>query len=225
MKQIKKTNKKEELYLARKILLALIITLTVLTSMLIINVKKEYKLIRATFEDINERMEQNIKEMEIELKTLEYEASRERFCSLSYVDCFEDNEWTARDVIFTNYYQNDSTGSGDITASGKKIKDFEINEDGFYTYEGKVVVATANTTRLKRNLYKGYKSHELYDELTFELNGKRYKGIVLDVCGACYGVSHENIQRYDIFTTKSIIGKTTGLLYERGDWNKIYNTM
>lgn len=192
--------------------------------MLIINVKKEYKLIRATFEDINERMEQNIKEMEIELKALEYEASWERFCSLSYVDCFEDDEWTARAVIFTNYYQNDSKGSGDITASGKKIKDFKVNEDGFYTYKDKVVLATANTTRLKRNLYKGYKTHELYDELDIELNGKRYKGIVLDVCGSCYGVSHEDKQRYDVFTTHEVIGKVSGLIYERGDWNKIYYT-
>lgn len=115
-------------------------------------------------------------------------------------------------VIFTNYYLGDGS-SGETTASGKKISDFDVNEDGFYTYEGKVVLATANTTRLNWSLKQGYRSHELYEEITFELNDKNYTGIVLDICGSCFGTSHENIQRYDIFTVGNVIGKKEGKIY------------
>lgn len=114
-------------------------------------------------------------------------------------------------MLFTNYYTSDGS-SGNKTASGLTTNDFKVNEDGFYTYQDKVVLATANTTRLNWSLYKGYKSHELYEELEFELNDKTYKGIVLDVCGACFGINNESEQRYDIFTTHDVIGKKTGVI-------------
>lgn len=79
-----------------------------------------------------------------------------------------------------------------------------------YTYQDKVVLATANTTRYKSNLYDGYQSHELYEVLTIEVNNNQYEAIVLDVCGACYGVQGEQYQRYDIFTTGPVIGLQKG---------------
>lgn len=82
-----------------------------------------------------------------------------------------------------------------------------------YTYKGKVVLATANQTRLKRVLFKGYTSHNLYDELLIIVDGKQYVAIVLDVCGACYGVKNETLQRFDIFTVKNTIGKKKGTIY------------
>ncbi len=45
-------------------------------------------------------------------------------------------------AVFTNYYVGDGS-STNKTGSGLKTSDFEINSDGFYTYKGKVVVATA----------------------------------------------------------------------------------
>lgn len=115
-------------------------------------------------------------------------------------------------VLFTNYGTWDNE-SKDITASGHSSKDFEINELGMYTYEGKIVLATANTSRWNRSLKSGYNSHELYDLIDFELNGNMFAGIVLDVCGACQGLDNEEIQRYDIYTTSNVVGLTEGLVF------------
>mgnify|MGYP004704555941 CR=1 FL=1 len=125
---------------------------------------------------------------------------------------------TETDVYFTNYHLGDGS-SGTTTASGYQIKDFEVNEDSMYTYDGKVVVATANMTRLPRNIAEGYRSHELYEEFTIRLNGKEYKSVVLDICGKCYYAEGEFLQRYDIFTTGNVIGKVVGqvILTEGGE--------
>jgi hypothetical protein len=117
------------------------------------------------------------------------------------------------DIIITNYYHGDGS-SGTVTASGKKISDFEVNEQGYYTYEGYVVIATANTTRLKWELKDGFRSHELYEILNIEIDGQHYPAIVLDVCGACYQINGETNQRYDIFTIGNVIGKVEGKLHE-----------
>lgn len=116
-------------------------------------------------------------------------------------------------VIITNYglWDNHST---DTTASMLNTSDFAINSAGMYTFENKVVVATANTNRLAWPLKQGYKTHDLFDELIIEVNGINYDAIVLDVCGSCYGVENENYQRYDIFTIDNSIGKVEGYIYE-----------
>ena len=118
-----------------------------------------------------------------------------------------------QEVIFTNYGTWDGT-SGNTTASGLKIKDFEINKEGMYTYKGNVVLATANETRWERKLKNGFSSHDLYEKIAFELEGKSYTGVVLDVCGACMGNRSETLQRYDIFTTKDVVGKKKGVVLE-----------
>lgn len=116
---------------------------------------------------------------------------------------------TETDVYFTNYHLGDGS-SGTTTASGLQIKDFEVNDDGMYTFDGKVVVATANMTRLPRGIAEGYRSHELFEEFTIRLNGKEYAGVVLDICGSCFYTEGEFLQRYDIFTTSNVIGKVIG---------------
>ena len=168
-------------------------------------------------QDMNERLDQMKYRMEsIEknqdeafeiLEEIRHGKSSARIGTLSTVDI-------PTNVIFTNYYIGDGSNSADITASGLTTKDFEVNTEGFYTYGGKVVVATANTTRLKRDLFQGYDSHELYEELEIEVNGQTHEAVVVDVCGACYGVRGEDKQRYDIFTTKNVIGKSLGSVYK-----------
>lgn len=126
------------------------------------------------------------------------------------------DEYRKVDVYFTNYHLGDGS-SGFTTASGLRILEFDVNDEGMYTYEDKVVVATANMTRLQRGINEGYKSHELYEEFTIRLNDKEYQAIVLDVCGACYGMFDEFLQRYDIFTTKNVIGKVIGQVILKTD--------
>ena len=125
-------------------------------------------------------------------------------------------EYRKVDVYFTNYHLGVGS-SGITTASGLQIKDFEINEYNMYTYDGKVVVATANMIRLPRGIVEGYNSHELFEEFTIRLNDKEYPAIVLDVCGACYGMFDEQLQRYDIFTTSNVIGKVIGQVLIKTD--------
>lgn len=115
-----------------------------------------------------------------------------------------------REIILTNYMVGDSST---ITASGLTVYDF-YEEDGFYKYKGYDVLATANTTRWNKSLKKGFTSHELYDIISYEFNGTIRQGIVLDVCGACHGVRGESLQRYDVFTTRSVIGKRISNIIE-----------
>lgn len=125
------------------------------------------------------------------------------------LECPTQDEFETTDVYFTNYHYGDGS-SGDTTASGLQIKDFEVNDEGMYTYDGKVVIATANMIRFPRGIVEGYNSHELFEEFTIRLNDKEYPAIVLDVCGACYGMFDEFLQRYDIFATKNVVGKVIG---------------
>lgn len=87
----------------------------------------------------------------------------------------------------TYYYPGDDTNSGSTTASGKGAKDFQLNDKGWYTYNGKLVVATASKRLLSWGRYKDSteQTYNLYDELVLSINGIDYDAIVMDVCGAC----------------------------------------
>ena len=122
------------------------------------------------------------------------------------IDPVIDRSEQLHDVRFTSYYTGDSSGSGNKTASGLSVEDFDINENGWYLYEGKVVVATATEECLESNsgacrkysqLPAGYQLHNLYDELTLIIDGIDYPAIVLDHCGASFW--DEERQRYDIY--------------------------
>lgn len=124
------------------------------------------------------------------------------FLSFSYSKSYYQN------VRFTSYHPNDKTGSTKCTASGYCTKHFDIHKEGFYTFNNKVVIATANKNCTKsktgvcanyNSLPKGYHEYDLYDELDIYFNNKEYKAIVLDICGACYW--EEEYQRYDIFVS------------------------
>lgn len=109
-------------------------------------------------------------------------------------------------VLFTSYYPNDSYGSNAMTSSGLTIDDFDVNEQGWFTYKGYVVVATA--TELCLNVKSGpcgrfnepkdtHHYFKLFDTLQINVGGKSYKAIVLDSCGACNW--DEDLQRVDVF--------------------------
>lgn len=122
------------------------------------------------------------------------------------IDPVIDTSEQLQDVRFTSYYVDDPTESGNRTASGLGVEDFKVNDQGWYTYEGKVVVATATEECLKSQygackkyskLPEGYQLHRLFDELMLIINGQEYPAIVLDHCGASFW--SEDRQRYDVF--------------------------
>ena len=92
----------------------------------------------------------------------------------------------------TSFYTGDECNTGSITASGLSTENFETNDKGWYTYQDKLVVATAN----KRLGTTNMKTYNLYDELILVINGEQYKAIVLDVCGACM-----RYNRIDLFVS------------------------
>lgn len=111
------------------------------------------------------------------------------------------------DITLTRYYPG--AGGSDLCTATKCVNSFEVNEKGWYTYQGKIVIGAATYACQKYCKYKDeygplpddYRIFNFYDEIQFMLEGTVYIGIVLDSCGACmYHINGEQNQRYDIYT-------------------------
>ena len=83
-------------------------------------------------------------------------------------------------------------------------------KDGLYYYGDYLAIATASTKL--GQVPSGYTTHVESDTLVFVIDGELYEGIVIDVCGACMGLSHENSQRIDVLSTNSWLKK--GFIYD-----------
>ena len=119
----------------------------------------------------------------------------------------EEVEEVFYETRMTSYYPGDDCKSGTVTGSGKSIKDFEVNEYGWYTYNGKLVVATATKYLLNYGftLSEGVHTYKYWDEITIEIDGIRYEAIVLDSCGHAM-----HSDRIDLFVSnKDSIKDTT----------------
>lgn len=118
----------------------------------------------------------------------------------------EEVEEVFYETRMTSYYPGDDCKSGTVTGSGKSIKDFEVNEYGWYTYNGKLVVATATKYLLNYGftLSEGVHTYKYWEEITIEIDGVRYEAIVLDSCG--YAMHSDRI---DLFVSNSKSVKDT----------------
>ena len=117
-------------------------------------------------------------------------------------------EESYQDIRVTSYYVDDWSGSGSVTGSGVSIGEFDINENGWYMYQGKLVIAAATSTCTNattgacsqyNSIPAGFKQYDYFDEVNIEIDGNDYQAIVLDSCGASYWP--EEVQRYDIFVS------------------------
>ena len=118
----------------------------------------------------------------------------------------EEVEEVFYETRMTSYYPGDDCKSGTVTGSGKSIKDFEVNEYGWYTYNGKLVVATATKYLLNYGftLSEGVHTYKYWEEITIEIDGVRYEAIVLDSCGHAM-----HSDRIDLFVSNSKSVKDT----------------
>lgn len=84
----------------------------------------------------------------------------------------------------TSYYPKKPVSP---TGCGLGIEDFGVNEYGWYTYKGKLVVATATNYLLNYGwrYQNGVRLYNYYDILILNINGVDYEAIVLDSCGLC----------------------------------------
>ena len=112
-------------------------------------------------------------------------------------------EQTSYTTRLTSYYPAEDT---DCTGSGLCSWDFEVNDKGWYTYQGKLVVATATEYLLKYGftLYEGVHTYRYYDEITLVIDCIEYQSIVLDSCG-----SSMKTDRVDLFVSDSWAVKDT----------------
>lgn len=102
----------------------------------------------------------------------------------------------------TSYYTGDDPSTGSCTGSGLCTSDFQINENGWYTYQGKIVIAAATSYLLNYGYSEVSGRHyfRYYDELTITIDGVDYQAIVLDSCGASMTVAEDRI---DLFVSSS----------------------
>lgn len=92
----------------------------------------------------------------------------------------------------TSFFYGDGYGTGRCTGTGLCVKDFQVNELGWYVYKGKLVLAGATEELLRSgysanggNIRQDDKHYfKYYDEVTLEIDGVIYEGIILDSCGA-----------------------------------------
>ena len=108
----------------------------------------------------------------------------------------------------TSFWNNDGYGTSACTGSGLCEDDFQINNKGWYTYNGKLVLAAATYECLnaksgacgKWNVARSDKTYYHYrDTIELIIDGIEYEGIILDSCGACMYVNNE--QRIDLFVS------------------------
>ena len=110
----------------------------------------------------------------------------------------EENQYTVTyeyETRLTSYYPRKPIRP---TGCGLGIEDFGVNEKGWYTYNGKLVVATATNYLLNYGwrYSNDVRLYNYYDVLILNINGVDYEAIVLDSCGICMTTG-----RIDLFVT------------------------
>lgn len=109
----------------------------------------------------------------------------------------------------TSYYP---TRANTTTGCGLGFNNFDVNENGWFTYDGRLVIATATDYLLNYGwkLADGVRTYEYYQELILNIDGVDYLAVVLDSCGLCMTTG-----RIDLFVVnKSAIKDTTIIVKE-----------
>lgn len=101
----------------------------------------------------------------------------------------------------TSYWSGDEYDTGGCTGSGLCEKDFQVNDRGWYTYNGYLVLAGATTYLQSRyGTREGRHYFKYYETVNLEIDGVSYQGIILDSCGASMYMDEE---RLDLFVANS----------------------
>lgn len=84
----------------------------------------------------------------------------------------------------TSYYP---TRANRVTGCGLEFNKFDVNENGWFTYDGRLVIATATNYLLNYGwkLADGVRTYKYYQELILNIDGVDYLAVVLDSCGLC----------------------------------------
>ena len=106
----------------------------------------------------------------------------------------------------TSYYPTRASAS---TGCGLDFKNFDVNENGWFTYDGRLVVATATDYLLNYGwkLADGVRTYKYYQELILNIDGVDYLAVVLDSCGLCMTTG-----RIDLFVVNKNAIKDTMII-------------
>ena len=113
-----------------------------------------------------------------------------------------------RQYRLTSFYPDDNYNTDNCVGAGYCWWDFGVNEYGWYTYEGKLVLAAATPyLQNKFGTREGITYFRYYDEVNVTIDGVTYPGIILDTCGACY-----RDVRLDLFVQDGLHGIDRGYM-------------
>lgn len=106
----------------------------------------------------------------------------------------------------TSYYP---TRANATTGCGLEFNKFDVNENGWFTYDGRLVIATATDYLLNYGwkLADGVRTYEYYQELILEIDKVDYLAVVLDSCGLCMRTG-----RIDLFVVDQNAVKDTTII-------------
>lgn len=151
-------------------------------------IKEEKKLINGSLNEVLDTQENTIAPKETQNEIIEQENEVIEEVPIS-------NSYTTR---MTSFYANDGYGTGSCTGSGLCEWDFQVNQYGWYTYQGKLVVATATTYLANQGwrVNQGVHLYKYYEELVLTIDSVEYNAIILDSCGNCM-----KTDRIDLFVS------------------------
>lgn len=160
-----------------KVILSLIILILICIIFNIINTHRETKNIKVEekVKKSEKVVKKDLNDVKEEIKEVQEEITEEFYEEPAPV-------LNVYDTRMTSFYPAESS---DCTGSGLCSWDFEVNENGWYTYNGKLVVATATQYLANQGWYlaDGVHTFRYYDEITLVIDGVEYQAIVLDSCG------------------------------------------
>lgn len=112
----------------------------------------------------------------------------------------------------TSFWANDGYGTGECTGSGLCSWNFQVNDKGWYTYQGKLVVATATVYLANQGWFvsDGVHLYKYWEELVLTIDGVEYEAIILDSCG-----SSMKTDRVDLFVSNGSSAKDTMIQVRR----------
>lgn len=178
-----------KLKLKKWVKLTILFILFLLASILIFNYRKEIR---------------NLKKSHIKIEKNVKIARNNNNETEKIVEIVPENDTVSQSNVMsyqtrlTSFYANDGYETGSCTGTGLCESDFQVNENGWYTYQDKLVLATATPYLLNYGygLVDGIETYRYYDEITLNIDGISYQAIVLDSCGACMGDN-----RIDLFVS------------------------
>jgi len=171
-------------------------------------VKEEKKVVNEPLNEVSEPQENTIEPETTQNEVIEEqnEAIEPVYEEVGGQESEQEEVSDSYTTRMTSFWSNDGYGTNECTGSGKCSWDFGVNDKGWYTYQGKLVVATATTYLASQGWYvaPGVHLYKYWEELVLTIDGVEYDAIILDSCG-----SSMKTDRVDLFVSNGESARDT----------------